>query len=64
MRKDWPSILIRHETEADHRAVEELTREAFWNLHRPGCDEHYTTHLIRNTGPGDAQRTPGHPHPG
>lgn len=47
MCKDRPGILIRPETKADHRAVEELTREAFWNLYRPGCDEHYTTHLIR-----------------
>ncbi|GAA6141653.1 N-acetyltransferase [Hydrogenophaga sp. 5NK40-0174] len=39
-------LSIRLETEADHRSVEMLTREAFWNLYRPGCDEHYTTHLI------------------
>jgi predicted N-acetyltransferase YhbS len=25
-------LLIRRETEDDHRQVEELTREAFWNL--------------------------------
>lgn len=40
-------IAIRPENEADQLAVEVLTREAFWNLYRPGCDEHYTTHLIR-----------------
>jgi putative acetyltransferase len=40
-------ITIRPENEADHLPVEILTREAFWNLYRPGCDEHYTTHLIR-----------------
>ena len=40
-------INIRPENEADHFPVEVLTREAFWNLYRPGCDEHYTTHLIR-----------------
>lgn len=39
--------IIRTETEADYHAVEMLTREAFWNLYRPGCDEHYTTHRIR-----------------
>jgi len=43
-------ITIRSENEADHLAVEVLTREAFWNLYRPGCDEHYTTHLIRGHG--------------
>ena len=40
-------VTIRPENEADHLTVETLTREAFWNLYRPGCDEHYTTHLIR-----------------
>ncbi len=40
------SLILRQETEADCLPVEELTREAFWNLYRPGCDEHYTTHLI------------------
>ncbi len=40
-------IKIRPENEADHLPVEVLTREAFWNLYRPGCDEHYTTHMIR-----------------
>ena len=37
---------IRPETEADHFPVEVLTREAFWNLYRPGCDEHYTAHTL------------------
>lgn len=41
-------INIRPENEADHLPVEVLTREAFWNLYRPGCDEHYTTHMIRS----------------
>lgn len=26
----------RIETPADYRAVEELTREAFWDVYRPG----------------------------
>jgi predicted N-acetyltransferase YhbS len=43
-------ITIRSENEADRVDVEVLTREAFWNLYRPGCDEHYTTHLIRGHG--------------
>lgn len=41
-------IIIRNERDADHRAVEELTREAFWNLYVPGCDEHYLVHMMRN----------------
>lgn len=40
-------LIIRQETEKDHRQVEEVTREAFWNLHVPGCDEHYLVHLLR-----------------
>ena len=32
--------IIRLESKADYAEVEELTREAFWNLYVPGCDEH------------------------
>lgn len=42
------NIVIRNETEKDYRAVEELTREAFWNLYVPGCNEHYLVHQMRN----------------
>ena len=42
------NIIIRTETEKDHRAVEELTREAFWNVYKPGADEHYFVHQMRN----------------
>lgn len=42
------NISLRKETESDHRIVEELTRDAFWNIHFPGCDEHYLAHTIRN----------------
>ncbi|MBM3181873.1 MAG: N-acetyltransferase [Chloroflexi bacterium] len=38
---------IRHEVESDYREVEELTREAFWNLYVPGCEEHYLVHKMR-----------------
>lgn len=41
-------LTIRPETTADHRAVEEMTREAFWNQHVPGCDEHYLVHCLRS----------------
>jgi predicted N-acetyltransferase YhbS len=40
-------IMIRNETEEDYRAVEEITREAFWNLYVPGCVEHYLVHQMR-----------------
>lgn len=40
-------VHLRHELPTDHRTVEELTREAFWNLQVPGCDEHYLVHHLR-----------------
>ena len=40
-------IQIRNELEADYGAVEEVTREAFWNLYAPGCSEHYIVHAMR-----------------
>ena len=41
-------IIIRRETENDYRAVEDLVREAFWNVYRPGCLEHYVLHRLRS----------------
>lgn len=38
---------IRLEEGNDYRIVEELTREAFWNLHLPGCDEHFAVNKLR-----------------
>ena len=40
--------IIRNETPADYRAVEELTRESFWNVYKPGADEHYYIHMMRS----------------
>ena len=42
------NIEIRNETEKDFHEVEELTREAFWNLYFPGCIEHFLVHQMRN----------------
>ena len=39
---------FRLETEDDHRAVENLIRESFWNVYRPGCYEHYVIHVLRD----------------
>ena len=41
-------LIIRRETAADHRAVEELIRESFWNVYRPGCLEHFVIHRLRD----------------
>ena len=38
---------MRLETEGDYFAVESLTREAFWNVYKPGCSEHYVLHAFR-----------------
>ena len=40
--------IIRLERKEDHRQVESLVREAFWNLYRPGCLEHYVLNQLRN----------------
>ena len=42
------NTIIRLETKDDYRAVENLTREAFWNVYRPGCMEHYVLHCYRD----------------
>lgn len=42
------NLTIRNETPNDHFTVEEMTREAFWNLYVPGCDEHYLVHIMRD----------------
>lgn len=41
------NIAIRHEEPKDYRRVEEITREAFWNLYQPGCNEHFIVHSLR-----------------
>ena len=42
-------IILRLEEEKDYRIVENLTREAFWNNHVPGCDEHLLIHNLRKS---------------
>lgn len=41
-------VIIRLEKKEDERAVENLIRESFWNVYRPGCSEHYVIHVLRN----------------
>ena len=38
---------IRLERKEDAGAVENLVRESFWNVYRPGCSEHYVIHVLR-----------------
>ena len=40
--------MIRQETAEDFPTVEQLHRNAFWNVQVPGCSEHYLAHILRN----------------
>lgn len=40
-------ITLRPEQPSDYRIIEELTRDAFWDLYKPGCDEHLVVHKMR-----------------
>ena len=42
------NYIIRRERPEDCREVENLIREAFWNVYRPGCSEHYVMHVLRD----------------
>lgn len=42
-------INIRHEETRDYKIVENITREAFWNLYVPGCNEHYIVNKLRSS---------------
>ena len=39
---------IRLELPTEQREVENLVRESFWNVYRPGCLEHYVLHCLRH----------------
>jgi len=43
------NLIIRNEKVNDYRTVEEVVREAFWNLYVPGCTEHFILHNLRNS---------------
>lgn len=40
-------LKIRNEEREDYQIVEDITREAFYNLYIPGCLEHYLVHIMR-----------------
>lgn len=42
------NCIIRLEHPDEQHTVENLVREAFWNVYRPGCLEHYVLHKLRN----------------
>lgn len=41
------NITIRREKKEEYREVENLVRESFWNVYRPGCLEHYILNQLR-----------------
>ena len=42
------NIIIRLEKKEEHREVENMVRESFWNVYRPGCLEHYVLNQLRD----------------
>ena len=42
------NIVIRLEKKEEYREVENMVRESFWNVYRPGCLEHYVLNQLRN----------------
>ena len=40
-------ITIRKETKEDYYNTEHMVLRAFWNIHGPGCNEHYLVHVLR-----------------
>lgn len=40
---------LRLENEKDYFEVENLTREAFWDVYRPGCSEHLVINKLRQS---------------
>ncbi len=47
-KNDYINYTIRLERKEDYRKVENLVRESFWNVYRPGCSENYILHRLRS----------------
>ncbi len=43
------NINIRNERESEYFYVEAMTRYSFWNVYKPGCDEHVMVHKLRQS---------------
>ena len=46
------NIVIRLEEKNEYRKVENLVRDSFWNVYRPGCLEHYGLEKAAELGCG------------
>ena len=42
-------ILIQRTSQKDFKITEIITRESFWNLYKPGCDEHLVLNKLRKS---------------
>lgn len=45
--EDTKDFIIRNEEESDFQFVENLVRDSFWNVYRPGAYEHFLLHILR-----------------
>lgn len=43
------NIIIRQEARRDYRETEAMVRETFWDVYKPGCDEHFIVHKLRES---------------
>ena len=42
-------LIVRQIKESEHKETEHLTSEAFWDVYKPGCNEHLVLHNIRKS---------------
>jgi predicted N-acetyltransferase YhbS len=42
-------VIIRNTNQQDYYRTEYVTREAFWDVYKPGCDEHLILHNLRKS---------------
>ncbi|MCX8105940.1 MAG: N-acetyltransferase [Ignavibacterium album] len=43
------NLLIKQTNQNDFAITENITREAFWNVYKPGCSEHLVLHNLRKS---------------
>ena len=48
METKMENLIIENEKQEEQREVENLVRESFWNVYKPGCSEHLVLHLMRD----------------
>ena len=41
-------FIIRPETKEEYRETDNMIRESFWNVYRPGCSEHYVMNVLQD----------------